>query len=244
MRLNRYLQEAKYDNEYIAQKVIYPMLVKDCKGFLVEFLKSQRTSGFRWFWRGTDRQITEIGKVPTRKNRKPKDMPVKLHELIDFMFYKKFRWSPRSEGVFTNPQPGAVMPYGQYAYAFFPIGKYRFIWSSRVEDLFADMYRRKLTPDKADHLYADVVGNNAVLLPNTREEYAEERKKFEIWFKDPKGWFAEVVKRADEVINTYQDDNMPMALAHRMEVTFDCKKYYLVEPQYLIHLERKFRGEK
>ena len=32
MRLNRYLQEAKYDNKYIAENVIYPMLVKDCKG--------------------------------------------------------------------------------------------------------------------------------------------------------------------------------------------------------------------
>ena len=243
MRLNRYLTEEMFDNEHIAQKVIYPMLVKDCKGFIVELLKSQRASGFRWFWRGTDKQITEIGKVPTRKNRKPKDMPVKLHELIDFMFYKKFRWSPRSEGVFTNPQPGSVQPYGQYAYAFFPIGKYRYVWSSRVEDLFADMYRRKLTPDKADHLYYEVTGDKQILLPTSKAELLISKHKFKKWFEDPKGWFAEVVKRADEVINTYQDDNMPMALAHNFEVTFDCKKYYLVEPQYLIHLERKFRGK-
>lgn len=243
MRLDRYLKEAKYDNEYIAQKVIYPMLVKDCKGFLVKFLKSQRTSGFRWFWRGTDKQITEIGKVTARKNRKPKDTPQKLHELLDFMFFKKFGWAPRSEGVFTNPQPGAVMPYGQYAYAFFPIGKYRFVWSSRVEDLFADMYRRNLTPDKADNLYHEVTGDKEILIPTSKDKHLIATTKFKEWFDDPKGWFAEVVKRADEVINTYQDDNMSMALAHRMEVTFDCKKYYLVESPYLIHLERKFRGK-
>jgi hypothetical protein len=242
MRLNRYLKEAKYDNEYIGKKVIYPMLIKDCKPFMIEFLKNQRKSGFRWFWRGTDKQITEIGKVTVRKNRKPKDTPQKTHELLDTMFFKKFGWKVRSEGVFTNPQPGTVMPYGQYAYAFFPIGKYRYVWSSRVEDLFSQMYRRNLTPDKADHLYSEIFDDDEGIIPTSKVKHLITMTKFQSWFKDPKGWFAEVLKRSDEIINTYQDDNMSMALAHRMEVSFNCKKYYLVEPQYLIHLERKLRG--
>jgi hypothetical protein len=242
MRLNRYLKEAKYDNEYIATKVIYPMLVKNSKPFMIEFLKNQRKSGFRWFWRGTDKQITEIGKVTARKNRKPKDTPQKTHELLDALFFKKFGWKVRSEGIFTNPQPGTVMPYGAYAYAFFPIGKYRYVWSDRVEDLFSQMYRENLTPDKADHLYSEVFGNKEVLLPTFRETHYEEMEKYKKWFLDPNGWFAEVLERADKILNTYQDNQLGRALAHKFEVTFDCKKYYLVEPQYLIHLERKLRG--
>jgi len=242
MRLNKYLTEAKYDDKYIAQKVIMPMLIKDCKPFLREFLKSQRTSGFRWFWRGTDKQITEIGQVKTRKNRKPKDTPQKTHELLDTMFFRKFGWKVRSEGVFTNPQPGTVMPYGAYAYVFIPIGKYRYVWSSTVEDLFSQMYRRKLTPDKADHLYSEITGDDEGLLPTSKVKHFVTMTKFKEWFKDPKGWFAEVLKRSDEIINTYQDDNMSMALAHRMEVTFNCKKYYLVEPQYIIDLEHGLKN--
>ncbi len=242
MRLARYIKEAKYDNEYIATKVIYPMLVKNSKPFMIEFLRNQRKSGFKWLWRGTDKQITEIGAVTTRKNRKPKDTPQKVHELLDLLFFKKFGWKVRSEGVFTNPYANFVLPYGNYKYVFFPIGKYRYVWSSRVEDLFAQMYRRKLTPDKADHLYSEVFGNDEVLLPTSKEAHFEEMEKYKKWFKDPTGWFAEVLKRSDEIINTYQDDNMSMALAHRMEVTFNCKKYYLVESPYLIHLRDRLRN--
>jgi hypothetical protein len=110
------------------------------------------------------------------------------------------------------------MPYGAYAYVFFPIGKYRYVWSSRVEDLFADLYRRKLTPDKADHLYYEITGDKQLLLPTSKAELLISKHKFKKWFEDPKGWFAEVVKRAERPLNTYQDDNMSMALAHNFEV--------------------------
>jgi hypothetical protein len=243
MRLNRYLTEAKYDDEYIATKVIYPMLVKNSKPFMIEFLRNQRKSGFKWFWRGTNRQITEIGEVKRRKNRKPVDMPKKLHDLLDFKFFEKFKWPVRSEGIFTVPDQGSTISYGSYTYAFFPIGKYRYVWSDRVMDLFAEMYKRKLTPDKADHLYSDIVGNDEVILPTSKEAHFIEMKKYKKWFLDPNGWFAEVNMRSDEIINTFIDDKMGMALAHKFEVVFDCKKYYLVEPQYLIHLERKLRGK-
>jgi hypothetical protein len=252
MRLNRYLTEAdKYDNEYIGKKVIMPMLIKNCKPFLIEFLKTQKrgsdtrgdwSSGFKWFWRGTDKQITEIGEVPRRINRKPKDTPKILHDIIDFQFFKKFGWAVRSQGVFTNPSRGKVLPYGAYAYAFFPIGKYRYVWSDRVEDLFAEIYRRNLTPDKADHLYSDVVGNLNVLLPNTKEEYEEERKEFKKWLKDKDGWAAVVIDKSDDIINTFINNKMDRALAHSFEVVFDCKKYFLVEEQYLIHLERNLKA--
>ena len=239
MRLQRHLTEAdKYDDGYIGKKVIMPMLIKNSKPFLREFLKSQRKSGFKWFWRGTNRQVTEIGEVRRRKNRKPVDMPLKLHELLDFKFFQKFKWPVRSEGIFTVPDAASTFPYGAYAYAFFPIGKYRYVWSDRVADLFAEMYKRKLTPDKADHLYSEIFDNEEVLLPSSKENHEEELVKYKKWLKDPNGWFNEVVIRSDEIINTFVDNKMDMALAHKFEVVFDCKKFYLVEPQYLIHVER------
>lgn len=136
MRLNNYLNEVK---DYILENgpPVWRILLKDCKSFLKE-LEKTKLSPSRWVFRGTKRIRSDKGieEIIPRRDRYPKDMPPELHNKYDEEFHRKFRWNPRSEGVFTTGKFSTAGTYGQ-ANLVFPIGKYRYIWSPEIDDLYS-----------------------------------------------------------------------------------------------------------
>jgi hypothetical protein len=127
MKLKKYLTM----NESSIEDVV-KVIKRDCKPFLKE-LEKVKNQGL--LWRGSNQNITEYKKIKTRKDRRPKDTPKDVHDILDELFFKKFGWKVRSEGVFAHKVKGVVDHYG-IPYIFFPIGKYRYVWHPKIKDLY------------------------------------------------------------------------------------------------------------
>ena len=139
MRLHQYLNEFYDGDEDIAKKRI-SLIEKNCQPFLkqmksINFEDDNLLFSGRW-----DR--TEFTKKKVRKNRRPKDTSIDIHDWVDNWFYKKFGIKARSNTIFCTSHKGYALSYGNL-FVIFPIGKFEVIWSSRLKDLFnkADMNR-------------------------------------------------------------------------------------------------------
>jgi hypothetical protein len=92
-------------------------MAKPCKGLAVRSVTSLMSSNFV--------------KKKTRKDRMPLSTPLNIHNMLDTLFVKRFGWKVRSEGVFTYGAEGYL-----YSHYLFPIGKFKFVYSPRVKDLW------------------------------------------------------------------------------------------------------------
>jgi len=103
------------------------------------FINELRKSGDKLIWRGSNKSRTKsIIRVTPRQDRSPKDMPQFLQDELDAAFEKKFGWRPRSTGVFTTGNKNDAKSYGN-SYVFFPVGKYRYLYNPRIQDLFGEV---------------------------------------------------------------------------------------------------------
>jgi len=135
MRLQKYILNEEYDTiESVAT-----MIKKDCKPYLSILRK---TCGM--LYRGTLKNVPSDAessngvyyfKKKPRMDRKPVDMPPLTHQTLDKLFYEKFGWKPRSEGVFVTGDRGTAAGYGK-SFLFFPIGDFKYVWSPKVPDLW------------------------------------------------------------------------------------------------------------
>lgn len=71
-----------------------------------------------------------------RKDRMPTDTPEEIHDAMDEFFYSKFHVRARSESMFVTGNYTVAKAYG-HIYIVYPVGKFEFIWSAKVSDLFA-----------------------------------------------------------------------------------------------------------
>ena len=130
MRLKQYINEVKsYTFEGITN-----FLRLDCKPFLKEMRGATRL-----VYRGVDRNIPDIQKMKSHMDsgRRPKDMPEDLHNDLNDLFHNEFGWYVR-DGVSTSGSIKTAKHYG-VPYIFFPIGKYRYVWSSHIGDLYTEI---------------------------------------------------------------------------------------------------------
>jgi hypothetical protein len=114
------------------------MLKRDCKPY-INAIKSCR--GFLYRGYSSTTSLSNWGEGPiyfrktTRMDRKPKDMYPGTHDKLNKLFYKKFGWKPRSEGVFCTSDRGTTSGYGD-TFFLFPIGTFKYVWSPEIEDLW------------------------------------------------------------------------------------------------------------
>lgn len=145
MRLKSYLTERSDNIKDNVNEInnILDMLKKDCKPFLNEY-KRNKSMGF--LYRGTNKPVGLIQKVTSRlENRYPKDTPNELHDDLNFQFKRKFGWPVRN-GIFTVGRTTTAGGYGK-AYIFFPIGKYSFVYSTSVPDLYTEFENENMLSD-------------------------------------------------------------------------------------------------
>jgi hypothetical protein len=122
MRLIKHLNEQSVDITHelnLIKQDCQPFIrqAKPCKGLAVR-------SATAWM-------STNFIKKKTRKDRMPLSTPVNVHNMLDTLFVKRFGWKVRSGGVFTYGAEGYL-----YSHYFFPIGKFRFVYSPQVKDLY------------------------------------------------------------------------------------------------------------
>jgi hypothetical protein len=204
MRLQTYINE-----EYEVDHVI-KVLQRDCKKF-IDFIRLYKPTPF--VYRGVTRANDDYTTKTTRTNRKPVDTPKYTHDILDELFYDKFGWKPRSEGVFTWTKE--VQGYGKMN-LFFPIGDFKFVWSPKVKDLYVDL--NNLTKEIAKI-------NSKYIMINEPEKKIEEEK---LLYKN-------------KLVDTYvQNKNYTQAFNKRREIVWKCKGYHLVNIDYFEQHKDKF----
>jgi hypothetical protein len=186
MRLQQYINE-----EALTRESYISLIKRDCK----PFLKNMGDP----LYRSLDLK-NNFQKKRTRKNRHPVDTPRIMHNLLDNAFKKKFGWKPRSEGVFVSPQK--VSGYGANTAYFFPIGKYKYMWSKEIGDLFVEL--RKRSGFLYDYVSRLQLGES--LLPS-------EIKKIENYVEG-------------SIVNKYTDKNLKGNTSK--ELMFKCDSYYVM----------------
>ncbi len=132
------------------QRINIEKIVKKCSQYFEEFGSATQNGYF--FWRGTYSCPNKICKIIPRKNRKPTDTNIQVHEMVDDLFYEKFGWKPRSEGVFTSPDINIADGYGK-TYIFLPANGYKYVYSTKT--LHEDMYA------SIGSLYSDEYGTDS-----------------------------------------------------------------------------------
>lgn len=121
MRFQQYINET-VDPDDVEQ--IWEAIEKDCKPFLKEARKAKR-----FLWRGAHGNDT-IEKLSPRKERKPRFIPIELHQWLDKTLKDLFGWKPRSEGLFTAGLDVA-RNFGPTVRMIFPIGRFKYIAMDR-----------------------------------------------------------------------------------------------------------------
>jgi hypothetical protein len=195
MRLGKYLKEIKDYGSNIEQ--LTDILRKDCDPFLRE---TKRVKDF--VYRGVRRvkgshPMDGLYQIKPRKDRKPVDIPIKLHDEFDELFRREFGWNVRSEGIFATGKRSTASGYGD-VYLFFPIGRFDFIWSPYIKDLYDELeaasfpddefypedydeeYERKYGEASGDGHYL-VQGNEYETLEDAIDDIMRELEENENW---------------------------------------------------------------
>ena len=88
-----------------------------------------------------DNEDIEYSIKQVRGDRRPLDSAPIRHEFLDDWFKEKVGFNARSEAVFAYGQyvdKSEITPYGTPC-IIFPIGEIKYVWSTKVQDLFSDI---------------------------------------------------------------------------------------------------------
>jgi len=128
MRLQSYINE---DETYWKKNI--ELIKKNCKPYIK--LVKMFTDTSIGLYRGVTKKNGTFYKITPRKDRRPSTTNPVVHKVLDDIFYDKFGWKARSEGVFVTSNMDVASSYG-VSYLFFPIGKFDFLCSIQIDDLF------------------------------------------------------------------------------------------------------------
>ncbi|WP_460095236.1 hypothetical protein [Pseudomonas sp. S2_B03] len=92
------------------------------------------------FYRGLSRhyEIAHPTVHATRKNRRPRDMNLDLHNAADDWFYETFGVRYRSQSIFLSSNITTAAAYAatpDHIAKIIPLGPYSYCWSSQLSDL-------------------------------------------------------------------------------------------------------------
>ena len=102
---------------------------RDCQPYLALL-----HDGASPLYRGAPASAEVVSEWLVRRDRKPRSMPIELHEAADQWFSRNFGVRFRSAGFFCTGDPKQAEGFGA-VYQVFPIGGFQFCWSPNVRDL-------------------------------------------------------------------------------------------------------------
>ena len=136
MRLMHYITEGTSTQIDFKDDVeMYKIIRDNCYHYMNEMSTGPRK--MRHLYRGIRKgiKIDKINKVIPRTERLPSNTKPALHKWLDDIFYKKYGWRARSEGVFVDTSYFNAQEYGS-AYLFFPVGRYKYLYNTKIDDLY------------------------------------------------------------------------------------------------------------
>jgi len=213
MRLFNYLNEntEKY-NEMIKQ-----IIDTKCQPFMKEW------DGKRLLYRGMTSKYYPYGIKQVRNDRRPLDNKQNVHIFIDKVFEKKFGWKVRSESVFLTGNLKECKRYGN-PYVIFPIGKYDYLYSPHIPDLYRSMHTSSniLKPILTD------------ILKNSNVKYKTVDEIFDMHGEE-----------IAQEISTYYKKNVDLnyAISMNIEIMMKCNTYLCIDYDYFRDNEVFIIGE-
>lgn len=182
MRLLKHLNEASGKTPFLD---IVQVLQAKCKLYLGDMAK---TGEAHKLYSGRHDNRDMFVKA-VRTDRSPMDTPIDVQEVLDDLFYRKFRWRPRSNSLFVTSRLSTAESYGHHVYMIFPIGQYKYLWHNRIKDLWTEIedstavnfYRgMEVEPDSyqvddvASEFYNDALAEYERKHPEPKEEDFED----------------------------------------------------------------------
>jgi len=205
MKFKKFLNEATLEKIEEAAK----MIARDCKPYLKENTIVKTSVGYIFksngtLYRGCKGKVDVFKKITPRSNRIPVDITVDIHKRLDVLFKEKFGWKVRSEGVFTTGSKFVAGCYGgdDGGYIVFPIGKYKFVWSPKVYDMW----------DTLRYTYNLTAG----------ESGGKKQSLYTIGLTTHE-------KILKDIVNSFIDKNLEKGIESGNEITLKVGSYYLVE---------------
>jgi hypothetical protein len=215
MRLQSYINEYIGDDEDVDR---VDGILSKCRDFIKE-------CGRKLLYRGVSSDEAILVKT-ARKSRTPKDTSIEVHKMLDKMFYEEFGVRPRSHGVFATSDINASLDYGT-PYVFLPKGKYSYIWSPKISDLFSDHvegFEAQLEAVKMKREYElEIVFSKKDLSKQQKDKYIAKRMKEETDI---------LMKNLRTAVKTYQMNNLKGAIKSQNEIMFLCNSYYLINIEF------------
>ena len=131
------------DEDFIFAMKIVEKIKRDCQPYLKEMGQKDMFSAYdrgRALYRGLDSYKGFLKKRVRLGSRRPTDMNIDDHNMINKYFKKKYG-APFRNALFLTGNRRNAAGYntgsGAAYYLIFPIGEFKFIWSSRITDLFS-----------------------------------------------------------------------------------------------------------
>jgi len=148
MRLHQYLNEDTWSYDDMVS-----LIKSNCNPFLKDW---QSTYKYNFLYSG--RKSSKDFDIKTiRKNRKPQNTSLDIHNIVDDWFYREFGVRARSNAMFGTFNRSMAEIYGNL-FIVFPIGKYVMLSSDKVRDLYL-----KLGTELVDYtIWADFKVNEEV----------------------------------------------------------------------------------
>ena len=151
MRLQQFLTEGikKYNN--IKTPELISMVYDKCMPFIKELTTPKFSPADDFLYSGRHHS-TRVFVTDIRSNRTPVDTTMDTHKEVDDLFKKKFGWKARSNAIFCTGDYNFAGSYGENVYMIFPIGKYKYLWSPEIGDLYivVDLDSVRTAPNKLE----------------------------------------------------------------------------------------------
>lgn len=196
------------------------IIKRDCS----EIWNAYKKTG-KFLYRGSNNLYHDFQLIKPRIDRKPKNTRPEIQKYLDNEFQKMYGWKPRTEGVFVTGNIGDANYYGEYLYIIFPLNGFKYLWSEKVVDLFANM------PDftfDAEEMMAHVNGEYK-MVPLSKEETQAMNIDIEDQLKN--------------IVISYSNRNLLKAIKSYNEVMIKCDGYYAFEYEQNVDLLHKYMKE-
>lgn len=202
-------------------------VLRDCKQFLQEI----KDPAHSFIFRGINSNRNNIfmkKEVPI--NRRPKDMPLDLHEFFDDWFKRKYGSRFRSEAVFATNKTYTASGYGTVR-AIYPIGTFKYIWSPEILDLWdhtdqtiiSQISKLLKSSSKRIHpfLYGHEIEDPTKVVPRTIVKRAK-NQLMDIFDEDE---LEEMLE-----LNTYTNTGLSTFAKNKDggEIMIECSEYYAI----------------
>ena len=208
-------------------------VAKMCKPYLkmsgFKYDDGAITNGLYRGFTGTSDFITELS---APRARQPRNASITLHNILDRYLLDKFKYPYRSKGVFCVGSRAAAKSYGR-VHLMFPIGSFKFAYSTGIEDAYADFEGSAGSlPVLHELILSDMSKEVDQMIDNHGEftnvegllRAVRDYEKPDLWFKLVDKWLRKT--------NPYSDTNLKRAIKSGTEIMMQCDNYYLVSIYY------------